>query len=256
MANEKRLIDANALLGRLASSSESWAKSLQAIRNWWPHAVGIKDNIVGVINDMPTVDAVVLPCKIDDDVYIIPSETNFKLNILGNRKENNRVYHQKVANIVFGKDGWYMAGSADKEYGTGRILLDRFYKETWFLTEEEAKAALAKMDGGNRVFKCNLFHPNDGRRYKNPDDFCSYGERRKEKGRNKITKQQYDELVDAYEFDEQEFIEKLEEYTGITRRSYTAYDYYSGCDNYIGNSEDFDLDDILRKAYVEVVEDV
>ena len=58
MANEKRLIDANALLARLASSSESWAKNIKAIRNWWPHAVGIKDNIVGVINDMPTVDAV------------------------------------------------------------------------------------------------------------------------------------------------------------------------------------------------------
>ena len=58
MANEKRLIDANALLARLNSSSESRAKNLQAIRNWWPHAVGIKDSIVGVINDMPTVDAV------------------------------------------------------------------------------------------------------------------------------------------------------------------------------------------------------
>ena len=58
MENEKRLIDANALLARLASSPESWAKNLQAIRNWWPHAVGIKDNIVGVIKDMPTVDAV------------------------------------------------------------------------------------------------------------------------------------------------------------------------------------------------------
>ena len=29
-----------------------------------------------------------------------------------------------------------------------------------------------------RVFKCNLYNPNDGRRYKNPNDFCSYGERR------------------------------------------------------------------------------
>lgn len=64
MANKKRLIDANALLERLANSSESWAKNIQAIRNWWPHAVGIKDNIVGVINDMPTVDAVeVVLCK-------------------------------------------------------------------------------------------------------------------------------------------------------------------------------------------------
>ena len=58
MATEKRLIDANALLERLANSSESWAKNLKAIRNWWPHAVGIKDNIVAAIKDMPTVDAV------------------------------------------------------------------------------------------------------------------------------------------------------------------------------------------------------
>ena len=58
MANEKRLIDANALLEILDNSSESWARSLQAIRNWWPHAVGIKDNIVRVIKEMPAVDAV------------------------------------------------------------------------------------------------------------------------------------------------------------------------------------------------------
>lgn len=76
MANEKRLIDANALLARLASSSESWAKNLKAIRNWWPHAVGIKDNIVGVINDMPTVDAVEVvrckDCKYYEDVKLLP----------------------------------------------------------------------------------------------------------------------------------------------------------------------------------------
>lgn len=28
------------------------------------------------------------------------------------------------------------------------------------------------------VFKCTLFNPKDVRRYKNPDDFCSCGERR------------------------------------------------------------------------------
>lgn len=67
----------------------------------------------------------------------------------------------------------------------------------------------------------------------------------------KITRQQFNELQEAYEVDEQEFVEKLEEYTGITRRSYIAYNYYSGGD-YVGNSEDFDLYDILRSAYVEV----
>lgn len=64
MATEKRLIDANALLERLNDSSESWAKNLQAIRNWWPHAVGIKDNISRLIREAPTVDAVeVVRCK-------------------------------------------------------------------------------------------------------------------------------------------------------------------------------------------------
>ena len=59
MVNEKRLIDANALVERLAyNTSDTWAKNLQAIRNWWPHAVGIKDNIVRMIENAPTVDAV------------------------------------------------------------------------------------------------------------------------------------------------------------------------------------------------------
>lgn len=70
----------------------------------------------------------------------------------------------------------------------------------------------------------------------------------------KITKQQYEELKDAYDCDDQEFVEKLEEYTGITRRSYTAYDYYCGGD-YVGNSEKDMLDEILRHAYVEVTDD-
>lgn len=101
------------------------------------------------ISKLTTVDAVVLPCKIGDDVYIIPSKTNFALNVLSNHKENNRVYHQNVERIVFNADGWYVSGNVDHEYGTGRILVDRFYKETWFLTREEAEAALAKRDGGN-----------------------------------------------------------------------------------------------------------
>jgi hypothetical protein len=70
----------------------------------------------------------------------------------------------------------------------------------------------------------------------------------------KITKQQYEELAYAYCFDEQQFVKKLEEYTGITRKAYTAYDYYCGGD-YVGGSENHTLADILRNAYVEVTED-
>ena len=70
-------------------------------------------------------------------------------------------------------------------------------------------------------------------------------------GMTKITKQQYEKLIEAYEISDQEFHEKLEEYTGIEPRIFHAYDYYSGGD-YVGNSMDSDLYDILRNAYVEV----
>ena len=91
------------------------------------------------IEKAPTVDAVILPCKIGDDVYIIPSKDNFRLNVLNRHEENNRIYYQKVDSITFTKQGWYVLGDADYEYGTSRILFDRFYKETWFLTREEAE---------------------------------------------------------------------------------------------------------------------
>ena len=107
------------------------------------------NSAIAIIENAPTVDAVVLPCKIGDDVYIIPSKVNFELNVLSGLKKNNRVYHQKVVEIVFTQDCWYARGNADKEFGTGRVLPDVFYKKTWFLTEEEAETALAKMDGGN-----------------------------------------------------------------------------------------------------------
>lgn len=31
--------DRDALLEKLANSSETWAKNIENIRNWWPHAV-------------------------------------------------------------------------------------------------------------------------------------------------------------------------------------------------------------------------
>lgn len=54
-----RLIDADALVYRLEhSTTDTWARDLKAVRNWWPHAVGIKDNIVSLILNAPTADAV------------------------------------------------------------------------------------------------------------------------------------------------------------------------------------------------------
>ncbi|MBR4291697.1 MAG: hypothetical protein IKT52_13835 [Oscillospiraceae bacterium] len=69
----------------------------------------------------------------------------------------------------------------------------------------------------------------------------------------KITKAQYDEIIDAYATNDQLFVEKLEEYTGITRKPYTAYNYYTDGGDYAGDSEINTIDDILRMAYVEVL---
>lgn len=87
-----------------------------------------------------------LPCKIGDDVYIIPSKVNFELNKLNHYEENNRVYHQKVELITFTKNGWYIECDKNREYGTGIVHVDSHYKETWFLTIEEAEQAIKKME--------------------------------------------------------------------------------------------------------------
>lgn len=87
-----------------------------------------------------------LPCGIGSDVYIIPSKVNYELNILSQHPENNKVYHQKVALITFTEKGWYMECDKDREYATDRILPEKMYKETWFLSQEEAKAKLKEME--------------------------------------------------------------------------------------------------------------
>ena len=88
-----------------------------------------------------------LPCGIGTDIYYIPSEENFRLNLLDGHGEENRVFHQTVDRIIFKKNGWYMECDSDLEYGTGRILLDTSYGVTWFLTSEEAEAKLKDMEG-------------------------------------------------------------------------------------------------------------
>ena len=87
-----------------------------------------------------------LPCEIGDDVYFIPSETNYKLNILQGYHESNRVYHQTVERITFTPNGWYLECDKDIEYATDHILIDKLYKETWFLTQAEAEQKLKEME--------------------------------------------------------------------------------------------------------------
>ena len=87
-----------------------------------------------------------LPCGIGADIYFIPSKTNYKLNILQGYPESNRVYHQNVEKISFTQYGWYLECDKDIEYATGQIFIDKSYKETWFLTQEEAEQKLKEME--------------------------------------------------------------------------------------------------------------
>ena len=87
---------------------------------------------------------IILPCSIGADVYKIPSETNYRLNILNGHAEWNKVYHQKVHQVDVNEHGWCLVGDKDAEYGTGRLFLEQFFGETWFLSEEEAEQALQR----------------------------------------------------------------------------------------------------------------
>ena len=66
---------------------------------------------------------------------------------------------------------------------------------------------------------------------------------------------EYEEMEAALEEGFLEFNQILAEHTGIVAYSYTAYNYFDVNDNYVGNSDEVDLDDFLKNAYIEVVED-
>lgn len=81
-----------------------------------------------------------LPCNIGDTIFVIPSKINFKLNVLNGYQNNNKVYAQVVCNFVLTKYG-LMINTCD---GFCHVR-DTERGETWFLTMEEAAAALKKM---------------------------------------------------------------------------------------------------------------
>lgn len=89
-----------------------------------------------------------LPVKIGDDIYKIPSKTNYNLNVLNGYKANNRVYHQKVYSIVFSQRGWFVQCDKDSIHAPNVICVDVEYGKTWFLTREEVEKKLEEMKNG------------------------------------------------------------------------------------------------------------
>ena len=86
-----------------------------------------------------------LPCKVEDDVYIIPSPSVYGLNIINGYENLNRVYHQHVGSITFADSHWY--ATSREEYGiySEKVLNDIAFGTTWFLTREEAEKKLEEM---------------------------------------------------------------------------------------------------------------
>lgn len=84
-----------------------------------------------------------LPCKVGDTIYVIPSWANYRLNKSFGHSENNRVYPQIVHSVQMWSKDRYSLTTCDGL----RSEVSDFYKETWFLTKEEAEQALAEMGG-------------------------------------------------------------------------------------------------------------
>ena len=86
-----------------------------------------------------------LPCKVGDDVYIIPSPSVYGLNVANGYEKNNKVYHQHIGTITFADGHWY--ATSREEYGiyNEKVLNDIAFGTTWFLTREEAEKKLEEM---------------------------------------------------------------------------------------------------------------
>lgn len=70
---------------------------------------------------------------------------------------------------------------------------------------------------------------------------------------DKISKEQYEALCESKFWDgKEDFHELLEQITDITAKGYTGYSYYDGSGNYIGDSNDVSVRDLLNNAYIEI----
>lgn len=68
-----------------------------------------------------------------------------------------------------------------------------------------------------------------------------------------ITAEQFEDLEDALQYGRREdFNLLLEEYTGITAKPYTAFQYFDCVGNYVADSEDYTVRELLECADIEV----
>lgn len=71
----------------------------------------------------------------------------------------------------------------------------------------------------------------------------------------KITKSQAARLDFVFSWDEESFPYLLEDYTGLKAKPVSMFQIFDGADDYIGDTHNDFLNDIFRKAGIEVVDD-
>ena len=67
-----------------------------------------------------------------------------------------------------------------------------------------------------------------------------------------ITIEQLEELREAESISRLDFNGLLEDYTGIKAKPYTAFYYEDSAGNWVGDSDNDEVNDILQRAYIEV----
>ena len=84
---------------------------------------------------------VILPCKVGDDIYAIPSEVNYRLNKSFGAKGLNAICRQVVDHIEFNSYGYLVSTNEGMT-----VHRQEAYGETWFLTKDEAEQKLKEME--------------------------------------------------------------------------------------------------------------
>ena len=103
--------------------------------------------------------AIVVPVKLGDTIYVIPSETNYRLNIAKGKEEQNKVYEWTVSEIRYNKYGFsVVCDVGDVQFYCnyeppknlcGHFDTEKYYGETWFTTRAEAQAKLQELQNGD-----------------------------------------------------------------------------------------------------------
>ena len=102
--------------------------------------------------------AIVPPVKIGDTIYVVPSKTNYEINIINRHSELNKVYEYIVSEIRYNKYGYSVVCELDnipfyfnyekaKKWCCEHFDTEKFYGETWFATEQEAQDKLKEIQG-------------------------------------------------------------------------------------------------------------